>query len=103
MGNQEAPEIQREDVIRGDLQTIMMNLLNRQQTNERQVVIDSQEMGNISSTVQQLFSQEKQSSVEKEEILRGDIREAINNLFQEGGSAKHGILVQEDEKGDVQM
>ncbi|KAJ0070460.1 hypothetical protein NL108_010706 [Boleophthalmus pectinirostris] len=101
--NQQAPEIQREDIIRGDLQTIMMNLLNRQQTSERQVVIDSQEMGNISSTVQQLFSQEKQTNVEKEEILRGDIQEAINNLFQEGGSAKHGILIQEDEKGDVQM
>ncbi|CAL9690361.1 unnamed protein product [Knipowitschia caucasica] len=101
--NQEAPEIQREDVIRGDLQTIMMNLLNQQKKNERQVVVDSEEMGNISSTVQQLFSQEKQSSVEKEEILRGDIREAINSLFQEGMSAKHGILIQEDEKGDVQM
>ncbi|XP_072300420.1 uncharacterized protein xirp2b isoform X2 [Eucyclogobius newberryi] len=101
--NQQAPEIQREDIIRGDLQTIMMNLLNQQEKSERQVVIDSQEMGNISSTVQQLFSQEKQSSVEKEEILRGDIQEAINNLFQEGRSAKHGILIQEDEKGDVQM
>uniref|UniRef100_A0A3B4AS95 Xin actin binding repeat containing 2b n=1 Tax=Periophthalmus magnuspinnatus TaxID=409849 RepID=A0A3B4AS95_9GOBI len=101
--NQQAPEIQREDIIRGDLQTIMMNLLNQQQKSERQVVIDSQEMGNISSTVQQLFSQEKQTSVEKEEILRGDIQEAINNLFQKGGSAKHGILIQEDEKGDVQM
>lgn len=100
--NQQAPEIQREDVISGDLQTIMMNLLNQKERNERQVVIDSLEKGNISSTVQQLFSQERDSSVEKEEILRGDIQEAINNLFKEG-SSKHGILIQEDEKGDVQM
>uniref|UniRef100_A0A8C6SQT8 Xin actin binding repeat containing 2b n=1 Tax=Neogobius melanostomus TaxID=47308 RepID=A0A8C6SQT8_9GOBI len=101
--NQQAPEIQREDIIRGDLQTIMMNLLNQKQNNERQVVIDSEEKGNISSTVQQLFSQEKESSTQKEEILRGDIQDAINNLFKEGSSAKHGILIQEDEKGDVQM
>ncbi|XP_059199220.1 xin actin-binding repeat-containing protein 2 [Centropristis striata] len=101
--NKDAPEIQREDVIRGDLQTIMMNLLNRQETQERQIVIDSEEKGNITSTVHQLFNQERDSSVEREEILRGDIREAINNLFNVSGSAKHGILIQEDEKGDVQM
>lgn len=101
--NTQSPEIQREEVIRGDLQTIMMNLLNRQERKERQVVIDSEEKGNISSTVQQLFNQERDSSVEREEVIRGDIREAINNLFNEGGLAKHGILIQEDEKGDVQM
>lgn len=101
--NKQAPEIQREEVIRGDLQTIMMNLLNRQERKEHQIVIDSEEKGNISSTVQQLFNQERDSSVEREEILRGDIQEAINNLFNEDKSAKHGILIQEDEKGDVRM
>ncbi|KAI3356215.1 hypothetical protein L3Q82_017462, partial [Scortum barcoo] len=101
--NTQAPEIQREEVIRGDLQTIMMNLLNRQERKEQQIVIDSEEKGNISSTVHQLFNQERHSSSQREEILRGDIREAINNLFSEGGAAKHGILIQEDEKGDVQM
>ncbi|KAK1903192.1 Xin actin-binding repeat-containing protein 2, partial [Dissostichus eleginoides] len=101
--NKQAPEIQREDVIRGDLQTIMMNLLNRQERQEQQITIDSEEKGNISSTVNQLFNQERDSSIEREEILRGDIREAIKNLFDENGTAKHGILIQEDEKGDVQM
>ncbi|XP_047456220.1 xin actin-binding repeat-containing protein 2 isoform X2 [Mugil cephalus] len=101
--NKQAPEIQREEVIRGDLQTIMMNLLNRQDRKEQQIVIDSEEKGNITSTVQQLFSQERDSSAEKEEILRGDIQEALNKLFSEDRSTKHGILIQEDEKGDVQM
>uniref|UniRef100_A0A3Q3FLK3 Xin actin binding repeat containing 2b n=1 Tax=Labrus bergylta TaxID=56723 RepID=A0A3Q3FLK3_9LABR len=101
--NKQSPEIQREEVIRGDLQTIMINLLNRQERQEQQIVIDSEEKGNISSTVHQLFNQERDSCVEREEILRGDIQEAINNLFNEGGLAKHGLLIQEDEKGDVQM
>lgn len=101
--NKQAPEIQREEVIRGDLQTIMMNLLNTQERKERHVVIDSEEKGNISSTVQQLFNQERDSTIKKEEILRGDIQEAINNLFNEEQSGKHGILIQEDERGDVQM
>lgn len=101
--NKQSPEIQREEVIRGDLQTIMMNLLNTQERKEQQIVIDSEEKGHISSTVQQLFNQERDSRIEREEILRGDIREAINNLFNEDQSAKHGILIQEDEKGDVRM
>ncbi|KAB5584579.1 hypothetical protein PHYPO_G00109160 [Pangasianodon hypophthalmus] len=101
--NQETPEIQREEVIRGDLNNIMMNLLNRRETTERGITIDVEERGNINSTVKQLFSQDKDVNVEKEEIVRGDIQEAINNLLKKDGTAKHGILIQEDEKGDVRM
>ncbi|XP_037392400.1 xin actin-binding repeat-containing protein 2 isoform X2 [Pygocentrus nattereri] len=101
--NQKNPEIQREEVIRGDLNSIMMNLLNRRETTEKGITIDAEERGDISTTVQQLFSQERGVNVEKEEIVRGDIQEAINNLLKKEGSAKHGILIQEDEKGDVRM
>ncbi|XP_064831480.1 xin actin-binding repeat-containing protein 2 [Oncorhynchus masou masou] len=101
--NKDSPEIQREEIISGDLSNIMMNLLNRRERIERGVVVESGEKGNISTTVHQLFNQERGISVEKEEILRGDIQEAVNNLLKEGGSAKRGILLQEDEKGDVRM
>ncbi|XP_040888654.1 xin actin-binding repeat-containing protein 2 isoform X2 [Toxotes jaculatrix] len=101
--NQEAPQIQKEEVIRGDLSNIMMNLLNRRETTERGITIDKEERGNINTTVQQLFNQEKGINVEKEEIIRGDIQEAINNLLKNEGSSKRGILIQEDEKGDVRM
>nr|XP_029542451.1 xin actin-binding repeat-containing protein 2 [Oncorhynchus nerka]XP_029542536.1 xin actin-binding repeat-containing protein 2 [Oncorhynchus nerka] len=101
--NKDSPEIQREEIVSGDLSNIMMNLLNRRERIERGVVVESEEKGNISTTVHQLFNQERGISVEKEEILRGDIQEAVNNLLKEGGSAKRGILLQEDEKGDVQM
>ncbi|KAI3366035.1 hypothetical protein L3Q82_009864 [Scortum barcoo] len=101
--NQEAPEIQKEEIIRGDLSNIMMNLLNRRETTERGITIDKEERGNIDTTVKQLFNQEKGINVEKEEIIRGDIQEAINNLLRNEGSSKRGILIQEDEKGDVRM
>ncbi|XP_029927818.1 xin actin-binding repeat-containing protein 2-like isoform X2 [Myripristis murdjan] len=101
--NQEAPEIQKEEVIRGDLNNIMMNLLNRRETTERGITIDQEERGNINTTVRQLFNQERGINVEKEEIIRGDIQEAINNLLKNEGSSKRGILIQEDEKGDVRM
>uniref|UniRef100_A0A3Q3F1U9 Xin actin binding repeat containing 2a n=1 Tax=Labrus bergylta TaxID=56723 RepID=A0A3Q3F1U9_9LABR len=88
--NQEAPEIQKEEIIRGDLSNIMMNLLNR-------------ERGHINTTVNQLLNQERGINVEKEQIVRGDIQEAINNLLKNEGSSKRGILIQEDEKGDVRL
>ncbi|KAF7669998.1 hypothetical protein LDENG_00090240 [Lucifuga dentata] len=100
---QDAPQIQKEEVIRGDLNNIMMNLLNRRETTERGITIDKEERGNINTTVKQLFNQERGINVEKEEIVRGDIQEAINNLLKNEGSSKRGILIQEDEKGDVRM
>ncbi|XP_056286874.1 xin actin-binding repeat-containing protein 2 isoform X3 [Pseudoliparis swirei] len=101
--NQEAPQIQREEIIRGDLSNIMMNLLNRGEITERGITIDRVERGNINTTVKQLFSQERGVNVEKEEIVRGDIQEAVNNLLRKEGSSKRGILIQEDEKGDVRL
>ncbi|KAG9277580.1 xin actin-binding repeat-containing protein 2 isoform X1 [Astyanax mexicanus] len=101
--NQKTPEIQREEVLRGDLNNIMMNLLNRRETSERAITIDAEERGNINTTVQQLFSQERGVNVEKEDVIKGDIQEAISSLLKQEGSAKRGILIQEDEKGDVRM
>ncbi|KAM9327862.1 uncharacterized protein xirp2a [Pholidichthys leucotaenia] len=101
--NQEAPEIQKEEIIRGDLSHIMMNLLNRRETTERIITIDEEERGDINTTVRQLFNQERGINVEKEEIIRGDIQEAMSNLLKNESSSKRGILIQEDEKGDVRM
>nr|XP_015807905.2 xin actin-binding repeat-containing protein 2 isoform X2 [Nothobranchius furzeri] len=101
--NQEAPQIQKEEIIRGDLSNIMMNLLNNRETTERVVTVDEQERGNINTTVKRLFNQEKEMNVEKEAIIRGDIQEAMSNLLKNEGSSKRGILIQEDEKGDVRM
>ncbi|KAK1166099.1 xin actin-binding repeat-containing protein 2-like isoform X1 [Acipenser oxyrinchus oxyrinchus] len=101
--NQEAPEIQKEEIIRGDLQSIMMNLLKKQKCTEKGIVIDDEEKGHINTTVAQLFNKTTGINVEKEEVVRGDIQEAINNLFKEDSSMKRGILIQEDERGDVRM
>ncbi|XP_066497430.1 xin actin-binding repeat-containing protein 2 [Hoplias malabaricus] len=101
--NKEAPEIQKEEIIKGDLQNIMMNLLNKREANEKGIIIEAQERGNINSTVQQLFNQQTGTNVKKEEIVCGDIQEAINNLLKEESTRKHGVLIQEDEKGDIRL
>ncbi|KAA0715436.1 Xin actin-binding repeat-containing protein 2 [Triplophysa tibetana] len=101
--NKEAPQIQKEDIVKADLQNIMMNLLNRQESIERGVIINLEERGDISSTVHQLLHQHSGSTPEKEEIIRGDIEEAMKNLLKEESTGKRGILIQEDEKGDIRM
>ncbi|KTF86932.1 hypothetical protein cypCar_00021454 [Cyprinus carpio] len=70
---------------------------------ESGIVINAEERGDISGTVQQLLQEHSSTSVEKEEIIRGDIQEAINNLLKEESTGKRGILIQEDEQGDVRM
>ncbi|XP_051566894.1 xin actin-binding repeat-containing protein 2-like [Myxocyprinus asiaticus] len=101
--NKEAPRIQKEEIIKSDLQNIMMNLLNRQEKAKRGIVINAEERGDISSTIQQLLHHHSGTTVEKEEIIRGDIQEAINNLLKEESTGKQGILIQEDEMGSIRM
>lgn len=101
--NQETPQIQKEEIIRGDLSNIMMNLLRRREFAEKGITIDSEERGNVNTTVKQLFNQEREINIEKEEIIAGHIQEAISSLLKNEGSSKRGILIQENEKGDVKM
>ncbi|XP_029461531.1 xin actin-binding repeat-containing protein 2 isoform X2 [Rhinatrema bivittatum] len=101
--NQESPEIQKEEIIKGNLQNIMMNLLSKSDSTERAVVINEEEKGNINLVKSQLMNRSTDIQVEKEEIARGDIHQAINQLFSENRSVKKGILIQEDERGDIKM
>ncbi|XP_072556379.1 uncharacterized protein [Paramormyrops kingsleyae] len=101
--NQEVPEIQKEKVISVDLKNIVMNLLKHEEVAKSAVTINEEERGNINTTVKQLFNQETRLNVSKEEIIRGDIQEAINSLLKKEGSERQGILIQEDEKGDIKM
>ncbi|XP_060112994.1 xin actin-binding repeat-containing protein 2 [Heteronotia binoei] len=101
--NQEAPEIQKEEIIRGDLANIMMNLLSKRSTVEREAKVSEEEKGNVNLTKEQLLNRSTDVHIEKEEVVRGDIQQAIKNLFSKSRSAKHGILIQENERGDINM
>lgn len=101
--NQEAPEIQKEEIIRGDLANIMMNLLAKRSTVEREAKVSDEEKGNVNLTKEQLLNRSTDVHIEKEEVVRGDIQQAIKNLFSKSSSAKRGILIQENERGDINM
>lgn len=101
--NQRTPEIQKEEVIRADLGNIMMNLLSQRDCTKKEIFISEEEKGNVNFTKTQLLNRSMEFHAEKEEIVRGDVKQAIQKLFSEERCAKRGILIQEDEKGDVNM
>ncbi|KAM4024085.1 xin actin-binding repeat-containing protein 2 isoform 2-T2 [Anomaloglossus baeobatrachus] len=101
--NQEVPKIEKQEIIRGDLRNIMMNLLSQQSSTERTVLLNEEEKGNINLTKSQLINQSSDIQGMQEDIIGGDIQEAIKNLLRNEDFVKQGILIQESEKGDIKM
>lgn len=101
--NQTSPEIQKEEIIRADLRNIMVNLLSRRDCTKREIWVSEEEKGNVNLTKTQLLNRATEFHAEKEEIVSGDVKQAIKNLFSEERSVKKGILIQEDERGDINM
>ncbi|XP_006867069.1 PREDICTED: xin actin-binding repeat-containing protein 2-like [Chrysochloris asiatica] len=101
--NQAAPEIQKEEIIKGDLRNIMANLLSRRDCTKREIWVSEEEKGNVNLTKTQLLNRSTEFHAEKEEVVKGDVQQAIKNLFAEERSVKKGIVIQEDERGDINM
>ncbi|XP_010605206.1 xin actin-binding repeat-containing protein 2 [Fukomys damarensis] len=101
--NQESPEIQKEEVVKADIGNIMMNLLSKRDCTKKEIMVSEEEKGNVNLTKTQLLNRSTKFHAEKEEIVKGDVQQAIKNLFTEEKSAKKGILIQEDERGDINM
>ncbi|XP_068101700.1 xin actin-binding repeat-containing protein 2 isoform X2 [Hyperolius riggenbachi] len=101
--NRRSPEIEREEAIRGDLRNIMMNLLSQSSSTERMVLLNEEEKGNVSLTKSQLMNRSTEIQSSREDIVGGDVQEAIKSLLLSNDSVKQGILIQESEKGDIKM
>ncbi|XP_018091365.1 xin actin-binding repeat-containing protein 2 isoform X2 [Xenopus laevis] len=101
--NQDSPKIQKEEMIRGDLQSIMMNLLSENSSTNRMIMLNDEEKGNVSLTKSQLFNRTQDIHEQREDIKGGDIQDTIKNLLNIQNSSKQGILIQESEKGDIKM
>ncbi|XP_007945375.2 xin actin-binding repeat-containing protein 2 [Orycteropus afer afer] len=101
--NQASPEIQKEEIIKGDLRNIMVNLLSKRDCTKREIIVSEEEKGNVNLTKTQLLNQSTELHAKKEEIVKGDVQQTIKNLFSEEKSVKKGIVIQEDERGDINM
>uniref|UniRef100_A0A8D0VMA4 Xin actin binding repeat containing 2 n=3 Tax=Sus scrofa TaxID=9823 RepID=A0A8D0VMA4_PIG len=101
--NQASPEVQKEEIIRVDIKNIMVNLLSKRDCTKREILVSEEEKGNVNLTKTQLLNRSTEFHAEKEEIVSGDVQQAIKNLFSQKSSVKKGILIQEDERGDINM
>ncbi|XP_053119596.1 xin actin-binding repeat-containing protein 1 isoform X2 [Hemicordylus capensis] len=101
LGSQGAPEIQKEDVIGGNLQRILLRLLQSTNVEAQGVLVEEEENGNLKINPVQLLDPCK---VEKsKEDLRVDVAKALQGLLGQDSSAKKGIIMQETETGSVRM
>uniref|UniRef100_A0A3Q3LWA2 Xin actin binding repeat containing 2a n=1 Tax=Labrus bergylta TaxID=56723 RepID=A0A3Q3LWA2_9LABR len=102
--NQEAPEIQKEEIIRGDLSNIMMNLLNRRETTERGITID-EGRGDTSTqqlTIYSLLNKGERASLEKEDVIQGTVSKTLHRLLSNSGEEESKkIRVKDAERGNV--
>uniref|UniRef100_UPI00398EDA4C xin actin-binding repeat-containing protein 1-like n=1 Tax=Pristiophorus japonicus TaxID=55135 RepID=UPI00398EDA4C len=100
--SQDGPHILKEEVIGGNLQRILMQLLQKKESlHSEGIVLKEDESGKISSTKLQLFSQ-SETDVRKE-FAKGDSAHAIYSLLKQDSKVKRGILIQETERGIAQV
>ncbi|XP_078071969.1 xin actin-binding repeat-containing protein 1-like isoform X1 [Mustelus asterias] len=97
--SQDGPHILKEEVIGGNLQRILWQLLQRKESlHPEGIVLKEDESGRISSNKVQLFSL-SEVSVRKE----GDIVNELYGLLTQDNKVNKGILIQETERGIAQI
>ncbi|XP_067887536.1 xin actin-binding repeat-containing protein 1-like [Heterodontus francisci] len=100
--SQAGPHILKEEVIGGNLQRILWQLLQKKETlHSEGIVLKEDENGRISSNKVQLFSQ-SEAGVGKE-FAKGDNANEIYSLLMQDSKVKKGILIQETERGIAQI
>nr|XP_056713738.1 xin actin-binding repeat-containing protein 1 [Euleptes europaea] len=98
---QGAPEIQKEEVMGGNLESILLQLLHRTNVEAQGVLVKEEEDRNVKISPVQLLDP---SIAEKsKEDLRDDVAKALQGLLSQDASAKKGIVMQETEAGSVKI
>uniref|UniRef100_A0A8C8SPS9 Xin actin binding repeat containing 1 n=1 Tax=Pelusios castaneus TaxID=367368 RepID=A0A8C8SPS9_9SAUR len=101
LSRQGTPEIQKEEIVGGNLQRIMLQLLHRTNVEAQGVLVEGDEEGKIKVSPLQLLDP---SEVDKsKEELRDDVAKALQSLLSQDASIKKGLVMQETEFGSVKM
>ncbi|XP_054847957.1 xin actin-binding repeat-containing protein 1 isoform X2 [Eublepharis macularius] len=99
--SQGAPEIQKEEVMGGNLERILVQLLHRTDVEAQGVLVKEEENRNIQISPVQLVDPTK--AEKGKEDLRDDVAKALQGLLSQDASAKKGIVMQETETGSVKI
>ncbi|XP_074841245.1 xin actin-binding repeat-containing protein 1 isoform X1 [Carettochelys insculpta] len=101
LSRQGTPEIQKEEIVGGNLQRILLQLLHRTNVEAQGMLVEEDKEGKIQVSPLQLLDP-SEANKSKEE-LRDDVAKALQSLLNQDASIKKGIVMQETEVGLVKM
>ncbi|KAG2458232.1 XIRP1 protein, partial [Polypterus senegalus] len=102
--NSEGPMIQKDELVEGNIEAIMLQLLCTMNVEPHGILLKEDDQGNVNVTKLDLsVHHAKASSLTETEHTRADVAHALDNLLSQDKSVKKGILIQESNKGSVEM
>ncbi|XP_028605543.2 xin actin-binding repeat-containing protein 1 [Podarcis muralis] len=101
LGSQGAPEIQKEEVMGGNLQRILMRLLQRPNVESQGVLVQEKESGDIKISAVQLLESGKAEKSQEE--LSSNAAKALQEVLSQDASSKKGIVMQETQMGSANL
>lgn len=96
-----APEILKEEIVRGHLQGIMLQLLHRTNVEPQSVLVEEDREGKIKVSSLQLLDQSE--AIKGKEDLSGNVAKALQSLLSQDASIKKGMVIQETKSESVKM
>ncbi|XP_068790269.1 xin actin-binding repeat-containing protein 1 [Struthio camelus] len=96
-----APEVLKEEIVRGHLQRIMLQLLHRTNVEAQGVLVEEDREGKIKVSPLQLL--DPSEAVKSKEDLSGNVAKALQGLLSQEASIKKGMVLQETKTGSVKM
>ncbi|XP_033020795.1 xin actin-binding repeat-containing protein 1 [Lacerta agilis] len=101
LGSQGAPEIQKEEVMGGNLQRILMRLLQRPNVESQGVLVQEKESGDIKISAVQLLESGK--AEKNQEELSSNAAKALQEVLSQDTSSKKGVVMQETQMGSANL
>ncbi|XP_069585890.1 xin actin-binding repeat-containing protein 1 [Ranitomeya imitator] len=102
LATQTTTEIQKEEIVGGNLQRILLQLLHRTDVEAQGLLVEENSIGQIIATKFNLLNP-VQSAEQEEESVRDDVAKALKTLLNEDASTKTGIIMEESESGSVKI
>ncbi|KAM4029559.1 xin actin-binding repeat-containing protein 1 [Anomaloglossus baeobatrachus] len=102
LSTQTATEIQKEEIVGGNLQRILLQLLHRTDVEADCLLVEENSSGQIIATKFNLLNP-VQSTEQNEETFKDDIAKILTLLVNEDASTKTGIIMEESESGSVKI
>ncbi|XP_069814943.1 xin actin-binding repeat-containing protein 1 [Dendropsophus ebraccatus] len=102
LSTQTATDIQKEEIVGGNLQRILLQLLHRTDVEPHGLLVEENSSGHIIATKLNLLNP-VQATEQEEEHVRDDIAKALKILLNEDASSKTGIIMEESESGSVKI